>query len=58
MLSGSEKFISRATAMGFTPDTDVSVLRNRGLGPLIVSLRDTEIAIGRSEAAKITLKEA
>ena len=58
MLSGGEQFISRVTAMGFTPDTEVSVLRNEGYGPLIVSLRDTEIAIGRGEAKKITLKEA
>ena len=56
-LEGGEKFLSRATAMGFTPDTDVSVIRNGRRGPLIVSLRDTEVAIGRGEAEKISVRE-
>ena len=57
-LRGGELFLSRITAMGFTPETDISVIRNGRRGPLIVSLRDTEVAIGRGEAAKISIREA
>lgn len=57
-ISGGDRFLSRVTAMGFTPDTSVSVLRNERRGPLIVRLRDTDVAIGRGEAAKIEVLEA
>ncbi|MBI9109458.1 MAG: ferrous iron transport protein A [Spirochaetales bacterium] len=55
-LTGGRKFLSRITAMGFTPDVMVSVVRNGGRGPIIASLRDTEVALGRGEAAKIMIK--
>ena len=57
-LSGGERFYSRASAMGFTPETVVDVVRGGSRGPLIVALRDTEVAIGRGEAAKIQMEEA
>ena len=57
-LEGGGRFLSRITAMGFTPETPVSVIRNGLGGPLIVGIRDTEVAIGRGEAAKIKIKEA
>lgn len=56
-LNGQGKFMGRVSAMGFIPETEVKVIRNGHRGPLIVELRDTEVAIGRGEAAKITLKE-
>ena len=56
-LMGGGKFLSRITAMGFTPETNVSVVRNGRRGPLIVRLRDTEVAIGRGEAEKIKIAE-
>lgn len=52
-LNGGKRFISRASAMGFTPDTQVTMLQNSGKGPLLVYLRDTQVAIGRGEAQKI-----
>lgn len=57
-ISGGHKFLSRASAMGFTPNASVKVLKNGKHGPLIVNLRDTEVAIGRGEAAKIGIEEA
>jgi ferrous iron transport protein A len=54
-LSGEKNFLSRATAMGFTPGTSVSIVRNGSRGPLIVRLRDTDVAIGREEAARIEI---
>jgi ferrous iron transport protein A len=52
-LSGGQHFISRVTAMGFTPDTPVTMIQNIGKGPILVYLRDTQVALGRGEAAKI-----
>ena len=51
------RFLSRITAMGFTLDVGVLVIRNSGRGPIIVSLRDTDVALGRGEARKIIIKE-
>ena len=56
-LKGGRKFLSRISAMGFTPDARFKVIRNEGRGPVIVSLRDTNVALGRGEAAKINIKE-
>ena len=52
-LNGGRGFISRAIALGFTPGTEVAMVQNFRHGPLIVVVRDTHIALGRSEAGKI-----
>lgn len=52
-LSGDQRFVSRASAIGFTPDTPVTMMQNIGRGPVLVYLRDTQVALGRDEAAKI-----
>ncbi|MBN1876955.1 MAG: ferrous iron transport protein A [Anaerolineae bacterium] len=52
-LNGDRRFISRASAMGFTLDTPVTMVQNFGRGPVLVYLRDTQVALGRGEAAKI-----
>ena len=59
-LEGGHDFRSRLAALGFTPGAQLEVVQNRGRGPMIVSLRDTRIALGRGEARKIlvTLTEA
>ena len=54
-LNGGEQFVSRITAMGFTPQTPLVIVSGRNRGPLIVYLRDTAVALGRGEAAKITV---
>lgn len=55
-LTGGQNFVSRASAMGFTPDTPVTMIQNFGRGPILVYLRDTQIALGRSEANKIQIE--
>jgi ferrous iron transport protein A len=52
-IEGGHGFRSRLAALGFTPGTPVRVVQNRGSGPMIVSVRDTRIALGRGEARKI-----
>jgi len=48
--------VSRLSALGFTPDAPVTMVQNFGYGPVIVSVRDTRIALGRGEAAKIRVR--
>ncbi len=52
-LNGGRDFVSRAAALGFTPGTEITMLQNFRRGPLIVVVRDTHVALGRSEARKI-----
>lgn len=55
-LSGEQRFISRVSAMGFTPDTQVTIVQNSKRGPLLAYLRDTQVALGHGEAAKIQVE--
>ncbi len=57
-LTGDKRFISRATAMGFTPDTPVTMMQNAGGGPILVYLRDTQVAMARKEAAKVQVERS
>jgi DtxR family transcriptional regulator, Mn-dependent transcriptional regulator len=52
-LSAGKSLVARCLALGFTPDTEVTMLRNSGSGPVIVNVRDTRVALGRGEAQKI-----
>lgn len=55
-LRGGYGFRSRLAVLGFTPGAEIKMLQNLGHGPLIVSLRDTRIALGRREAQKILIR--
>lgn len=48
--------VSRMSALGFTPDAQVTMVQNFGHGPVIVSIRDTRIALGRGEAGKVRVR--
>ena len=52
-LDGGRGLIGRLAVLGFTPDAEVTMLQNFGRGPLIVTVRDTRIALGRGEAGKV-----
>lgn len=52
-LEGGRRFVSRLAALGFTLGTPVHVVRNHGVGPIIVSVRGARIALGRGEAHRI-----
>ena len=49
---------SRLSALGFTPDVQVTMIQNFGSGPVIVKVRDTRIALGRGEASKVRVRRA
>ena len=55
-MEGGHHFLSRLASLGFTPGARLRVLQNYGHGPIIVSLRDTRIALGRGEAEKILIR--
>lgn len=55
-MKGGHQFLSRLASLGFTPGARLRVLRNHGHGPIIVSLRDTRVALGRGEAKKILIR--
>jgi len=56
-IRGGRTFISRMATLGFTIGTEVTILQNYGHGAIIVSVRNTRIALGHGEARKIQVKE-
>lgn len=56
-VAEGENFRSRLTSMGFVTDEVINVLRNDHCGPLIISILDSRIAIGRGMAHKILVEE-
>jgi len=55
-LCGGRGFIGRLAVLGFTVGAEVAVVQNYGRGPIIVAVRDTRVALGRGEAAKIRVE--
>jgi ferrous iron transport protein A len=55
-MQGGHGFLSRLASLGFTPGTHLRVVQNYGHGPIIVSVRDTRVALGRGEAEKILIE--
>lgn len=45
--------VSRLLSLGFTPGIEISMMQNYGRGPLVVNVRGTRVALGRSEASGI-----
>jgi ferrous iron transport protein A len=55
-LRGGRTFVARLATLGFTPGVPVLMVQNYGRGPLIVRVRDTRIALGRGEAARVLVR--
>jgi ferrous iron transport protein A len=55
-LWGGREFSQRVAALGFTPGAEVTVIQNYGRGPMIVSVRGCQVALGRGEASKIVVE--
>jgi len=56
LLRGGEEFTRRMVALGFTPGVEIMVVQNYGRGPLLVTVRDTRVALGRGEALKVLVE--
>ena len=57
-LKGGHGFKSRLSVLGFTPGTKVRMIQNFGRGPVIVEIKETNIALGRGEAMKVVIEES
>lgn len=55
-LDGGKEFTARIAAMGLAPGALVTVVQNYGRCPVIVSVCNTRVALGRREASKILLE--
>jgi ferrous iron transport protein A len=55
-LRGGQEFTSRVSALGLTIGAEAVIVRNYGRGPIIVLARDTRVALGRGEAAKVLVE--
>jgi|MudIll2142460700_1097286.scaffolds.fasta_scaffold295376_1 ferrous iron transport protein A len=55
-LEGGQALLSRLVPLGFTLGARLRVVQNPGRGPLLVTIRDTRIALGRGEADKIVVE--
>ena len=51
-IRGGEKLVHRLTAMGLTPGVLLSVVQDAG-GPILISVMDSRIALGRGMAQKV-----
>lgn len=51
--TGGRGMLGRCLSMGFTPGSPVRMIENYGRGPILVSVCDTEVALGREIAGKI-----
>ena len=49
---------NRLASLGFTPGAEVDMTQNYGRGPLIVIVRGTRVALGRSEAAQVFVEHS
>ncbi|MDI6768916.1 MAG: FeoA family protein [Anaerolineales bacterium] len=54
--SGGRGLMCRMVSLGFTSGVEVTVVQNFGRGPMIVTVRDTQIALGRGEALKVLVE--
>ena len=55
-LQGGRGLVGRMAALGFTPGATVRIVRNPGRGPIIVSVLDTQIALGRGQAEHVQVR--
>jgi ferrous iron transport protein A len=56
-IQGGIGIIQRLMDLGLTYGTVVQIIRNFGRGPIIVSVRNTDIALGRGIARKIWVEK-
>ena len=55
-LEQTGSIAGRLAALGFVPGMQVAMVQNFGRGPIIVSIINTRVALGRREARVIRLR--
>ncbi len=56
-IGGGRGLAARLAALGLTSGSQIKVLQNLGRGPILLLVRDTRIALGRGEAARVTVSK-
>ena len=56
IIQGGNNLIGRLAGVGITPGVEVTMVQNFRKRPVIVNVRYTQIALGRSVASKIYVK--
>ncbi|MEA3308419.1 MAG: FeoA family protein [Chloroflexota bacterium] len=54
-LHGGRHFIGRLAALGFTPGVQLTMVRNNGFGPVIISVRGSQVALGWRQAQRVII---
>ncbi len=59
-IHGGRYLVKRLSEMGFTPGTKVKIVHNHNpyMGPVLVEIKDSRIALGRGVSMKIMVEEA
>ncbi len=55
-LTAGKEAVRRMVSLGLIPGTKIAVIQNPKFGPLIVSVRDARVAMGRGEAHQVQVK--
>lgn len=56
-IMGGSGMHTKLGEMGFAQGTKIHIIRNDGSGPMVVSVMDSRMAIGRGMAQKIMVEE-
>jgi ferrous iron transport protein A len=56
VLRGGRDFTGRMGTLGFVPGSVVTVIQNYGRGPVLVTVKDVRVALGRGEALKVLVE--
>lgn len=54
-INGGSMATRRLTHLGITPNTPLKVIR-KGIGPILIEVRGTRLALGRGIASKVIVK--
>ena len=57
-VEGGCGVVNRLASMGFIPGQRVDMVQNFGVGPVIVVVQGTRIALGRGEARRVWVRQA
>ncbi|MEA3428576.1 MAG: FeoA domain-containing protein [Thermodesulfobacteriota bacterium] len=55
-ISGGRGVRSKFYSMGLVPGVSLKILNRRGLGPVMIAVKDSRLAIGRGMAEKIIVE--
>jgi ferrous iron transport protein A len=58
-ICGGRRMVRRLSEMGFTPGTEVKIIHNHNpyVGPVLIEIKDSRIALGRGVSMKIMVEE-